>query len=141
MPMPAKSNENKRLTGSKPGKDLASGKPTKPQGLSAGAAAEWDRLEAELTEAGLLITKAHRGAMTMASTIAADIKSDWATLQADGQYELNTKTNTNQAHPALKRMDALRRDYAKFMALLGLRAAVSGGTGKEGETLDDVLNG
>lgn len=141
MPTPKKSNDNKRLTGSKPGNDLQPGSPTKPRGLSASAALEWDRLTSELSEAGILITVAHRAAMTLAATIAADIKSDWAVLQNDGVYDLNAKTGTMQAHPAVKRMDALRRDYIKVLALLGLRAAVSGGTTPGGETLDDILNG
>jgi hypothetical protein len=45
------------------------------------------------------------------------------------------------AHPAVKRMDALRRDYLKALASLGLRAAVSGEKPNQEETLEDILNG
>jgi phage terminase small subunit len=128
MPTPTKSNENKALTGakSKPGLDLTAGTPTKPSGLSPGASVEWDRLLAELAAAGLQITAAHRAPLALASTIAADIKTDWAVIQAEGAYQTNRKTGAVQAHPAVKRLDALRRDYIKVLGLLGLRAAVSG---------------
>jgi phage terminase small subunit len=143
MPTPTKSNENKALTGakSKPGLDLTAGTPTKPSGLSAGASQEWDRLITELAAAGLQITAAHRAPLTLAATIAADIKADWAVIQAEGAYQTNRKTGAVQAHPAVKRMDALRRDYIKVLALLGLRAAVSGEKAGEPDELDAILNG
>ena len=57
----------------------------------------------------------------------------------DGAY-VQGKTGL-QAHPATKRMDALRRDYIKVLGLLGLRAAVSGEKPGEEDDLDKVLNG
>lgn len=140
MPMPSKSNANKALSGAKSGSDLKAGTPAKPSGLSSGASAEWDRLAGELEAAGLLVTVAHRAAMTLASTIAADIKTDWAEIQSEGAYDRNLKTGSMQAHPAVKRMDALRRDYIKVLALLGLRAAVSTDTSTGGDDLDEILN-
>lgn len=140
MPTPTKNNQAKALTGGKPGNDLRPGTPLKPKGLSERAAAEWGRLASELEEAGLLITVAHRAPLQLAATIAADIASDWAEIQREGAYALNPKGGI-QAHPAVKRMDALRRDYLKALSLLGLRAAVSGEKKMPGETLEDVLNG
>src|SRR5277367_1010131 len=116
MGMPAKSNATKALTGSKLGTELRSGTPTKPAGLSARAAREWDRLAAELGEAGLHITVAHRAPLQLAATIAADIVSDWEEIQKEGAYALSGKGGI-VAHPAVKRMDALRRDYLKALGL------------------------
>jgi phage terminase small subunit len=140
MPMPSKSNERKALAGSKPGNDLKPGTPAKPSGLSESASAEWDRLAAELEAAGLQLTVAHRAAMSVAATIAADLKADWSEIQKDGAYDRNLKTGVLVAHPAVKRMDALRRDYIKVLGLLGLRAAVSGGNQDEGDELSAILN-
>lgn len=126
-------NANKALS-------VRPGTPTKPANLSPRASAAWDRLLGELQEANLLITVAHRAALSMAATIAADIQEAWAAVQKDGAYLENAKTGGLQAHPASKRIDALRRDYIKVLTVLGLRAALSDGPQTE-QTLDDVLNG
>jgi hypothetical protein len=57
-----------------------------------------------------------------------------------GAYDRNLKTGAIQAHPAVKRMDALRRDYIKVLGLLGLRAAVSGGNPDEQDELSAILD-
>jgi hypothetical protein len=93
----------------------------------------------ELQEAGLHITVAHRAPLTLAATIAADLSTDWAVIKKDGAY-IQGRTGL-VAHPAVKRMDALRRDYIKVLGLLGLRAAVSGEKPGEEDDLDAVLNG
>lgn len=114
-------------------------RPTKPAHLSAAASAEWDRLVSEIEAAGLQITPAHRAAISLVATIAADIKSDWAEIQREGAYALSPKGGI-QAHPAVRRMDALRRDYIKVLSVIGLRP----GTTTEqshGDSLEDVLNG
>jgi phage terminase small subunit len=137
---PPKSNVEKALTGSHARPELQPGTPAKPSGLSELAAIEWDRLLAELQEAGLQITVAHRAPLALAATIAADIAEAWAAVKQDGAY-VQGKIGL-QAHPAVKRMDALRRDYIKVLGLLGLRAAVSGERKTTGEeTLEDILNG
>jgi phage terminase small subunit len=135
------SNKNKGLTGSAVGPSLIPGAPLKPTGLSVRAAVEWDRLLKELEDAGLQITVAHRAPLTLAATIHADIASDWAVIQIEGAYLENHKTGAVQMHPAVKRMDALRRDYVKVLSLLGLRAAVSGESAGDDEDLDKVLAG
>jgi len=139
MARPTIPEATKALTGSKLGKSLRPGTPDKPSGLSPRASVEWDRLVQELQDAGLQVTVAHRAPLTLASTIAADIKSDWAVIQAEGAYLTNRKTGAVQAHPAVKRMDALRRDYIKVLGMLGLRSAVSGEKAGETDELADIL--
>ena len=60
--------------------------PLKPAGLSAAASIEWDRLLGEIEASGLQITPAHRAAISLAATIAADITDSWAAVQKDGAY-------------------------------------------------------
>jgi phage terminase small subunit len=120
----------------KPLKAPTAGIPAKPSGLSELAAAEWDRLTGELQEAGIMVTVAHRAALTLAATVAADIKDAWKHVEADGAY-ISTKAGL-VAHPASKRIDALRRDYIKVLTVLGLRAAVASGVSDE-ESLEDVI--
>lgn len=119
--------------------ELQAGAPSKPSGLSPAAAVEWDRLLAELEAAGLLITVAHRAPLTLAATIAADIKEAYWWVRKDGAY-IETAKGGLISHPASKRIDALRRDYIKVLGMLGLRAAVSGDVPAD-DDLDSVLNG
>lgn len=121
--------------------NLQPGKPLKPTNLSDRAAKEWDRLTGELEASQIQVTAAHRAPLAMAATIAADIADAWEVVQEEGAYEVNAKTGTSQAHPASKRLDALRRDYMKYLAMLGLRTAVaSQDGGKEESSLEDILN-
>ena len=118
---------------------MTPGTPDRPDNLSERAAKEWDRLIAELDASSIHVTKAHRGLIAQAATIAADIAEAWKTVQEEGAYIPNAKTGAIQAHPASKRLDALRRDYVKVMSLIGLRAAVA--DKPTGDSLEDVLNG
>lgn len=120
--------------------NLQPGKPLKPNNLSERASAEWDRLTRELDVAHIQVTAAHRTPLSLAATIAADIADAWAAVERDGTY-IETKTGCLAAHPASKRLDALRRDYIKVLAMLGLRTAVAGQEDKHEDTLEDVLNG
>ena len=52
------------------------GTPQKPAHLSAVASAEWDKLIKEIDASGLQVTPAHRALISLAATLAADIKSD-----------------------------------------------------------------
>lgn len=121
--------------------NLQPGKPLKPGNLSPRASAEWDRLSGELEAAQIQVTAAHRAPLSMAATIAADIADAWETVQEDGAYQTNVKTGAISEHPASKKLDALRRDYIKYLAMLGLRTAVAGEPAKNGPNLDDLLNG
>lgn len=135
MGRPPIPNDKKSPT-AKPSPEMTASLPTKPSGLSELASSEWDRLTGELADAGILLTVAHRATLTLASTIAADIKDAWKRVKEDGAY-IHTKTGL-VAHPASKRIDALRRDYIKVLSMLGLRAAVSAGA-PAAETLEDIL--
>lgn len=121
--------------------NLKPGKPVKPGNLSTRAAIEFDRLLGELERSGIQVTEAHRPALSMCATIAADIADAWSTVEEQGVYITNVKTGAVQAHPASKRLDALRRDYLKYLAMLGTRTAVAGDTEKNDPTLADLLNG
>lgn len=120
-------------------KHLAPGQPAKPTNLSERAALEWDRIMGELAASNIRVTPAHRTALSLASTIAADIADCWRAIQEDGAY-VATK-NGLTAHPASKRLDALRRDYIKVLTMLGIRSAVAEPTPETGETVEDVLRG
>jgi phage terminase small subunit len=120
-------------------KNLAPGQPVKPDNLSKRASIEWDRLAGELAASNIQITPAHRTAMSMASTIAADIAEAWAAVEHDGAYIVGKAGP--MAHPASKRLDALRRDQHKVLAMLGLRTAVATPDNDKDETLTDLLNG
>lgn len=119
---------------------LTPGAPEKPDNLSPRASAAWDRIVGELTASNIQVSPAHRALISLAATTAADIAEAWETVQEEGTYITNAKTGGVQAHPASKRLDMLRRDYVKVMSLIGLRAAVNGGS-VEGPTLTDLLNG
>ena len=120
-------------------KHLQPGQPEKPGNLSDRASREWDRLVGELAAANIVLTPAHRTALSMAATIAADIADAWAAVEKDGAYIAGKVGMV--AHPASKRLDALRRDRVKVLSMLGLRAAVATeDTGAErslSEELDD----
>lgn len=119
--------------------ELLPGTPAKPANLSPQASAEWDRLSRELAEAGIQVSVAHRASLTLAATIAADLAEGWEAVKRDGAY-VQGKSGL-QAHPATKRIDALRRDYIKVLASLGLRAAVSGETPDAEDDLEAILAG
>lgn len=101
--------------------NLKPGHPVKPQNLSGRAAEEWDRLTTEMQAANINVSVAHRTPLSLAATIAADIAESWQTVQKEGTYYTNRKTGVVMAHPASKRLDALRRDYIKVLTMLGLR--------------------
>ena len=123
----------------KQSKDLAPGQPAKPVNLSERAGVEWDRIVGELAASNIQVTPAHRTVLSMASTLAADIAESWARVQEDGPY-ITTKAGL-VAHPASKRLDALRRDYIKVLAMLGLRTAVAAPPPDRSKSLTEELAG
>lgn len=133
-----------RLNGSIGNKNKPNGNtgiPPRPATLSDRAAKEWDRLVAELERSGMQITPAHRSVLSTAAKLAADISRDWDIIESEGAYQHNIKTQTSQAHPAVRRMDGLRRDLLKALAMLGIRApnAIETPDGEKG--LDAILSG
>ena len=123
----------------KPSK-LIPGTPEKSKGLSVRASAEWDRLLDELSRSGLTLTPAHRALVTLAATLSADIRSCWNAIEANGSEYIQAGTGALKLHPAVSRLDGLRRDLAKVLSSLGLEKPVAEEE-EEGETLEDVLNG
>jgi phage terminase small subunit len=120
-------------------KHLHPGQPAKPNNLSERASEAWDRIARELTESNIRLTSAHRTVLSMASTLAADIEDAWEAIKVDGPYIAGKAGLV--AHPATKRLDALRRDYIKVLAMLGLRTAVPAKDDDKEETLDELLEG
>jgi phage terminase small subunit len=118
---------------------LQPGKPVKPENLSARASAEWDRLVGELERSNIQIAESHRALLSLAAKIAADIDRAWVVVNEEGEYITNTKTGVVQAHPASKRLDALRRDYIKVLVTLGMRAQAAPPP-DNGPTLEDILS-
>ena len=124
----------------KKSKDLRTGKPDKPTGLSALASTEWDRVLRELSDSGIEVTPGHRVWLeACGANLHDEITQAAARVKKDGAY-IVTKAGL-VAHPASKRLDALRRDRVKVMSLLGLRAAVATGFDEREVTLDDALGG
>jgi len=118
--------------------NLAPGKPAKSSTLSESASVEWDRLVEALENANIQISTAHGPLISLAATIAADIRKGWAVVKEEGEYITNRKTGAIQAHPASKRLDALRRDYIKVLVTLGTRATAAPPP-DNGPTLADLL--
>lgn len=118
-------------------KNLHPGQPIKPADLAPDVAREWDRLMSEIEKASIQLSPAHRAPLELAASIAADIISDRTRLKADGYY-ITTKAGL-VAHPASKRLDALRRDYIKILSMLGLRTAVAGHAPSKEPSLDELL--
>lgn len=119
-------------------KHLVAAAPVKPDNLSDRAAREWDRIAGELEAAHILLSPAHRSLLELAATISADIAECLERIVTDGEY-IVTKAGL-VAHPASKRKDALRRDYIKAAATLGLRSATAGPVPSKDKTLEDILD-
>ena len=120
-------------------KHLQPGKPEKPANLSERASIEWDRIVGELETAHIQVTAAHRTPLSLAATIAADVADAWEVVKKDGAYVMGKSGLV--AHPASKRLDALRRDYIKVLSMLGIRSAVATPEEETGDSLEDLLNG
>jgi phage terminase small subunit len=118
-------------------KHLRPGAPNKPVGLSDRANANWDRLVSELAESGIELTPGHRSWLEMAATIGDDMAVAAARVKKDGAY-IEGKAGL-VAHPASKRLDALRRDYIKVLTMLGLRSAVAVEAPSGKASMDELL--
>ena len=119
-------------------KDLAPGQPEKPRTLTPEAAAEWDRISKELAKSNIRLTTAHRSILELAANIATDMRECRATVKKEGAY-VQSKTGL-VAHPAVRRLDALARDYVKVAAMLGLRCAVPGAAPSKEKSIEDLLD-
>jgi phage terminase small subunit len=122
-----------------PKQNMTPGRPAKPPGLSKVAALEWDRLVSDLADSNITIAKVHGRLIEQAAVIAADIEKTTKTVDEKGEYYKNPSTGAILVHPAVRRLDGLRRDYVKVLSLLGLRSAV-GSPPETGKSLDDILD-
>ncbi len=120
-------------------KNLVPGHPVKPDALSEAASKHWYRLAADIGTAGILLSTAHAATLALAAEIAADIDDAREVVRIEGSY-IQGQTALVM-HPAARRMDTLRRDYIKVLAMLGIRAAVASAPVDEDESLEDTLDG
>lgn len=129
-----------RLETTKRASKLITGTLDKSSNLSEWAAQEWDKLLAELEASGIDLSPAHRCTLVVCATLRADIRDCWAVIRANGSAYTQAGTGAVKLHPAAARLDVLRRDLTKSLALLGLQKPIPDDT-EPGETLEDILNG
>ena len=122
-----------------PKQNMKPGIPAKPPGMSKAAAAEWDSIARDIQDSNISVTKMHGRLIELAAKIAVDIEAAAKKVDADGPYYLNKNTGAVMLHPATRRLDSLRRDYAKVLSALGLRTAMAGALGK-GNSLDELMD-
>jgi len=112
--------------------------------LSPQAAQAWDRILGQLRAGGIHLSPAHSVTLSVCSTLLADISDCWSVLRANGGNYCTAGTGAVKLHPAAARLDVLRRDLTKSLALLGLQKPIPDDdeTGTSTQvTLADVLSG
>lgn len=121
----------------KPPAKLIAGEPVKSANLSPIASEEWDLLFAQLEASGIALSPAHSCTLAICATLRADIKDCWTVITANGSAYTQAGTGAVKLHPAAARLDILRRDLTKALALLGLQKPIP--EAEHGETLEDFL--
>jgi phage terminase small subunit len=109
--------------------------------LSPWASEEFDRLLAELEKSGIVLTPAHRCTLIVCATLRADIRDCWAVIRENGSAYCKAGTGAVKLHPAAARLDVLRRDLTKALALLGLQKPVPDEPEDKEPTLEEILAG
>jgi Phage terminase, small subunit len=127
------------LESTKPKAKLVPGKPVKSESLSEYASKEWDRILASLEASGIELSPAHHCTLVVCATLRADIRDCWKVLQANGGNYTTAGTGAVKLHPAAARLDVLRRDLTKALALLGLQKPVPDADEDDSQTLEDVI--
>jgi len=130
-----------KLESTKARPKLIPGELKKSDRLSPEAAEAWDRILGQLAAGGIELSPAHSVTLSMCSTLVADIADCWTVLQENGGNYCKAGTGAVKLHPAAARLDVLRRDLTKALALLGLQKPVPDNDENDGPTLEDVLNG
>lgn len=110
-----------------PNQNMTLGVPARPDNLEGKAAEAWDEIVTELVDSGIQLSKAHRTLLETAATLVADMEDSREVAKIEGHYRENPRTGAYQLHPAVRRLDALRRDFIKTMSQLGMRSAQAGG--------------
>ena len=113
----------------------------KSPNLSPWASEEWDRLLAELEKSGIVLTPAHRCTLVVCATLRADIRDCWAVIRENRSAYTTAGTDAVKLHPAAARLDVLRRDLTKALALLGLQKPTPDDPEHDCLTLEDILDG
>jgi len=124
----------------KPSPKPPTGHPDKSVNLSPWASLEWDKLLADLEASGITLSPAHRCTLVVCATLRADIRDCWAAISANGGAYTKAGTGAVKLHPAAARLDVLRRDLTKALALLGLQKPIPEGP-DAGDALEAILNG
>jgi phage terminase small subunit len=119
---------------------LVAGNPGKSDNLSEWASKEWDRLLADLEASGIELSPAHHCTLVVCATLRADIRDCWAVISENGSAYTQAGTGAVKLHPAAARLDVLRRDLTKALALLGLQKPVPE-VPEAGGGLEAILNG
>jgi phage terminase small subunit len=114
------------------------GVPERPANLEGRAVEVWDEIVAELVGSGIQLSKAHRTLLETAAVLVVDMEDCRERAQIEGSYRENPRTGAYQLHPAVRRLDALRRDFIKTMSQLGMRSASPGAMRNEpGDFLEE----
>lgn len=116
------------------------GEPVKSDRLSPQAAQAWDRILSELRAGGIELSPAHSVTLSVCSTLLADIGDCWKVLQENGGNYTKAGTGAVKLHPAAARLDVLRRDLTKGLALLGLQKPIPDDPEDNEPTLEEFLN-
>ncbi len=87
-----------------------------------------------------LVELAH-AAGHVADHVNADIRDCWTVLQTNGSNYTTAGTGAVKLHPAAARLDVLRRDLTKALALLGLQKPIPDDPDDGRPTLEEFLNG
>jgi phage terminase small subunit len=112
----------------------------KSQHLSPWASAEWDQMLSKLKASHIELTPAHAYLLTVCSTLRADIRDCWAVIQENGGSYTKAGTGAVKLHPAAARLDVLRRDLTKALALLGLQKPEAEEPAERRPTLKEILD-
>lgn len=97
---------------------------------------------AQLEASGIALSPAHSATLIVCATLRADINDCWAVIRENGGAYTKAGTGAAKLHPAAARLDVLRRDLTKALALVGLQKPVPKDDEEIGHrTLEDILNG
>ena len=112
----------------------------KSEHLSPWASEEWDKLLSELEASGIELSPAHRCTLVVCATLRADIRDCWAVIRENKSNYTQAGTGAVKLHPAAARLDVLRRDLTKALALLGIHKPTPEEPGSKEPTLEEILD-
>jgi hypothetical protein len=119
---------------------MTPGELEKSIGLSDSASREWDKLFRQLEASGIALSPAHSATLIACATLRADIKDCWAVIRANGGAYTQAGTGAAKLHPTAARLDVLRWDLVKTLALLGVQKPSPEDAENRGPSLEDILS-